>query len=258
MTVEYCILNPSGNITALVTTRGISDFSYISSAIMKKHADVEQVGFVDLDGKNPYLRMAGGEFCGNATMCTAALFCLKNNISKCEIPVDVFGQDMPVWTEISRKNDIFYGEIKLKRPNKIEIENFKTESGEYSLPIVYSSGIAHIIGDYDFDTLKAEEILKTYSDKLNLPALGFMLYDKAKSKLRPIVYVKNENTLFYENSCASGSCAVCAYITATESEPKKLNLSQPGGTLTVISFASDEYVKLSGSIKISGFYKEKF
>ena len=40
---------------------------------MAKHANVEQVGFVEI-GKRPELQMAGGEFCGNATRSAASIY----------------------------------------------------------------------------------------------------------------------------------------------------------------------------------------
>ena len=47
---------------------------------MRKHPEVEQVGFVSLDGGFPSLRMAGGEFCGNASMSAAALLAIEKDL----------------------------------------------------------------------------------------------------------------------------------------------------------------------------------
>lgn len=71
--LDLTILNPGGNITALV--EGIPDSrplrKTINDEIMRAFPKVEQVGFLDRSIKR--LEMAGGEFCGNATRCAAYL-----------------------------------------------------------------------------------------------------------------------------------------------------------------------------------------
>jgi diaminopimelate epimerase len=67
------IISPGGNTTAVVEGIPASQLERrrLNDAIMKQYRDVEQVGF--LDRRVPYLQMAGGEFCGNATRCAACL-----------------------------------------------------------------------------------------------------------------------------------------------------------------------------------------
>ena len=73
--MRYRIFDPTGNITALVEEAvDVSRQPSVAADIMQKHSNVEQVGFVSLDGDLPALRMAGGEFCGNASMSAAALY----------------------------------------------------------------------------------------------------------------------------------------------------------------------------------------
>ena len=80
--IRYRILDPNGNITVLVES-AVPVEKQPSSAewIMQQHPEVEQVGFVrflditpDSDGIHAELRMTGGEFCGNASLSTAALY----------------------------------------------------------------------------------------------------------------------------------------------------------------------------------------
>ena len=67
--IEYKILNPGGNKTALVKGTNFTDKQkcLINRLIMEKYLDVEQVGF--LSNETNRLEMAGGEFCANATRC---------------------------------------------------------------------------------------------------------------------------------------------------------------------------------------------
>ena len=94
--LSCCILDPTGNITALVEGDvPVSRQPETAARIMRLRPETEQVGFVrmrgadhaeesaqDTEGQNETLnsgiqvrlRMAGGEFCGNASMSAAALY----------------------------------------------------------------------------------------------------------------------------------------------------------------------------------------
>ena len=69
MIVQYEILNPSGNITALVVKDYPREkYQEISSKIMQENPQVEQVGFLKKYSDSIYrLEMAGLEFFGNAS-----------------------------------------------------------------------------------------------------------------------------------------------------------------------------------------------
>ncbi|MBO5556880.1 MAG: hypothetical protein J5927_06815, partial [Oscillospiraceae bacterium] len=75
--LQYTILDPTGNITALVESPvAVARQSAVAADLMARHPTVEQVGFVrfapaagEKDAVQAALRMAGGEFCGNASMC---------------------------------------------------------------------------------------------------------------------------------------------------------------------------------------------
>ena len=78
--MRYSVFDPTGNITALVRDPVAPlQQPVIAAGIMRKHPEVEQVGFVSFDGALPALRMAGGEFCGNASMSAAALLCMEQD-----------------------------------------------------------------------------------------------------------------------------------------------------------------------------------
>ena len=90
--MDYCyqLFNPSGNVTALIL--GLEKNGQLrrraAQKIMEKHPEVEQVGFVSLDKKDPRLMMAGGEFCGNALR-AAACYYLAGRAG--ELSMKVFG-----------------------------------------------------------------------------------------------------------------------------------------------------------------------
>ena len=100
--LNLTILNPGGNVTALIdgipTSR--SRRKQINDAVMKNFPNVEQVGF--FDSAAPRLEMAGGEFCGNATRCTAYLL-LEGKPGK--IKIRVSGVNQPLAARIDRSGN---------------------------------------------------------------------------------------------------------------------------------------------------------
>ena len=92
--LRYSILDPTGNITALVESPvEISLQPLTAAAIMRRHPEVEQVGFLrdvsDGNSVRAELRMAGGEFCGNASMSAAALLLSKGCQSEEEVRLEL-------------------------------------------------------------------------------------------------------------------------------------------------------------------------
>lgn len=73
--INYKILNPGGNKTAIVIGNKYStkEKKQINDEILKENVDIEQVGFISKQGNR--LDMAGGEFCINRhKMCNMAIF----------------------------------------------------------------------------------------------------------------------------------------------------------------------------------------
>ena len=77
MTLQYTVIDPTKNITLLVTTPvPRAHYARIASHLLAREKDAEQVGFLEpSDGQDAGLRMMGGEFCGNATMSLGAWLC---------------------------------------------------------------------------------------------------------------------------------------------------------------------------------------
>ena len=102
MKVEYTVLDPTGNITILVTTPvEIPHQPYVASKLMELMPKAEQVGFLsETAGCDIALRMAGGEFCGNASMSAAAYYVNREGLKKHTATLNVSGADGPVKAEI--------------------------------------------------------------------------------------------------------------------------------------------------------------
>ena len=203
--MKYYLFNPTGNMTVLAD-------SYIpSDTIMEMEPSCEQVGYIfDKDGCDIAIRMAGGEFCGNASMC-AALLTGKQNAS-----VFVEGTGIVNVTVSGGK-----GFVTMPKPIDFTSRNGYT--------IVRFKGIDHCIADDRLDP----GLISSWCEG---EAMGFMYLNG--SEMKPLVYVKNINTIFWENSCASGTAAVGEYL------KRRVELRQPGGIL-----AYEDGI-LEGSVKV--------
>ena len=254
--MNYSILDPTGNITAIVTAP-TDESSRAASAneVMEIEPDVEQVGFL-LPGSGEYdveLMMAGGEFCGNASMSAAALFALGDGMPKGEkrtFILKVSGNPDPVPVELEAITETsFKGKVSM--PHALEIRNIPILSGyEDRVPVVFMPGIVHAIIPEKFGIEKAEKLLPSICEDLGAEAMGLMLIDDEFSRITPVVYVPEANTLVREHSCASGTAAVGAYLASKNGKDVCVSFNEPGGTLTV-SASPDGSIYIEGKVSLT-------
>ena len=255
MTIRYFLIDPTKNITALATSP-VSPERYREAAekIMQKEPSCEQVGFV-YRGENGdlCLDMAGGEFCGNASMSAAALFCAKAGLlpgQSREVSLRVSGADAAVPVRVTAKSAAdFTCAVTMPQPTRIAEERLSFGKKTYALPVVYFPGIAHIIAP---ETLlprgAAEEAIKGWCADLNVKGLGLMLLSEEKQTLTPLVYIPAAGTLFWESSCASGTTAVGAFLSHRDRRAVDLTVKEPGGALRIR--AADKTLRLSGNVRL--------
>lgn len=267
--LKYYIFDPTGNITALVESGvAAADQPAVASRIMERHPDVEQVGFItyadDAAADVPVsLRMAGGEFCGNATMCTAALYMIRENMpGSAAIMVRVSGAAEPLEVQLRRKDAVSF-DAAVTMPPAVGIDELRLADGmlpgsdSLSLPIVRMEGIAHVIIEPDSgffglkdDPALAETLLRGWCGVLGAECLGMMFLGEgaALRSLTPLVYVPGADTMFWENSCASGSAAAGIYLAAQAGTPVDVVFDEPAGRLRVESDPLAKKTVLHGSV----------
>jgi diaminopimelate epimerase len=274
--IKYSILDPTGNITALVESPVEADQQpALAAKLMQFHPEVEQVGFVDFNS-HPALRMAGGEFCGNASLCAAALYLLHEATDQKQtvVHLHVSGADASVEVQLTRESkDCFSGCIHM--PKSSGIKEMRLASGHTSaqLPLVSMGGISHIIIEPDsaFAELvnnqsAAETAIKKWCKALKLDGLGLMFLSQNKKTpatadvksveyeieycLTPLGYIPGSGTIFWENSCASGSAAAGIYLAKKNGNFLDLSLLEPGGKLRVTSDPETGETCLNGMVKL--------
>lgn len=246
--IEYKILNPGGNKTALVKCTNFTEKQkrLINGFIMEKHLDVEQVGF--LSNERYRLEMAGGEFCINATRCAIYEY---SRMNKGNIEISVSGTNKNIIGRVLNNNKV---EMRLdickKIEDLIEVKNVFT--------YVKIDGILIVI----FDEEKSKEYIRRLKENENLAkkemkefmikniqttekAIGIMLVERIldKIKINPVVWVKDIDTVFYETACGSGSLGTAIYNYYINKE-EKIELIQPSGySISIQLDTKGQYIK---------------
>ncbi|MBQ0133577.1 MAG: hypothetical protein KBS46_00300 [Clostridiales bacterium] len=241
------LYDPTGNMTVLVEGEvSAEERRTVADGLMARCPEAEQLGFLSggREGCDIRLDMAGGEFCGNAAMCAAAHFARTHGGGDRLVTVSVSGEEKPLQVRLEQRADGFAGRVHMPLPLSVE----EVRLGEHTLPLVRFAGISHLISDGILARQEAEENIRRWCAQLGADCLGVMLYDRLRGQLAPLVYVANIDTLFWENSCASGSAAVGVWLYAREGKSVSASFSEPGGVLA--AECDGENLILRGSVRL--------
>ena len=266
--LQCSILDPTGNITAIVESPvEIARQPSVAAAIMRRCPEVEQVGFLRMlpegDPIQAELRMAGGEFCGNASMSAAMLlqtgegrkdreFALRLRVSGASAPVDLLLRP--------EADNACLAEIRM--PPALGIRETAFTCGEVRdmLPLVRMEGISHLVVEPDsafFSLLQdrpaAEQAVRRFCAELGADGLGLLFLEGEGSErsMTPLVYVPGCGTCFWENSCASGSAAVGMLLASRAGRREAYSLREPGGILRVESDPAGRETRLGGHVRLT-------
>ncbi len=241
-------MDPTKNYTMLIESPvPLSERQRVASELMRIESCVEQVGYIsEKSGCDIDLQMAGGEFCGNASMSAAAFFAYSNGISVGDVHLFVSGCEDQISVDVSKYSDGAY-KCTVGMPKHRDI--IKVCFNGENMPAVVFDGITHlIIENKQIDKNKAESMIPVLCKKLRAEALGMMFTDTERQTLTPLVFVPSAKTMYWENSCASGTAAVGIYYSHLRNKQITLSLLQPGGTLSVKT-APGGTPRLSGDVR---------
>lgn len=247
--VKYVILRPGGNDTALVYS---SPNNNIAKKILETEKNIEQIMFIippnSENNKTEYFKgvMAGGELCVNAIR---ALGYYLLNSKDGEIKLKVSGIDELVNVNVfSGKSYVGFSLSKFF----ISLNNI--EDGVFK---VVCSGITHLVVTEKSTIFKstpdkkyALSILEQYDLKGSLASGVMFLNDK--NELKPFVYVKEINSLYYETACGSGSIASSIVLKKfIFTDENTFNIKQPSGYFLTVDLKDEENtVGISGTVEI--------
>ena len=258
---KFELLNPSGNITALVVDDyGREKYQEISNEIMNKNPQVEQVGFLKKYSDSIFrLEMAGLEFCGNASRAFACFLFKNKYVSTNEFKISVSGYEDLIDCKVEKKGDDFYSTVDLKLNKSLDdIISNKTLNGQ-SVSVVNLPGISHILLDqnvFKFDKnncLKEGKKIIEELKLIDLSAVGAIWFNN--NQINPVVYVKDIDSLFYENSCGSGSIAFGIYQSYLKKKDGLFHYEVVQKNQEVVEVSVDLKDKIIKSAKLAGFTK---
>lgn len=273
MKLTFVKCNPTENMTILILDPVEPEhYPVIANRIMQEnHLHAEQVGFVRLpekeeSGIDAVLEMMGGEFCANATRSlAAALAFLKPSHNKkadggLVYSLAVSGVQEPITCHVKATNreGVYQSAAHLPLPLAVETLHFACpQEQEPAHPLtgtlVTFPGIAHLVlqtkveDPEGFFPLVLEALKERHHE-----ALGLMCYDPLKSRMDPLVWVRETDTLIWERGCGSGTAAVGVALAAATQQTIRQTVFQPGGALEVtVKWESGiRHVALDGEVAV--------
>ena len=280
MEVAFVKVDPTQNMTILVTSAVDPAIrTDVASALMAyEGVCAEQVGFVeDVASSEAWARleMAGGEFCGNATMSLAAYLAWERKLPDgiaCDIPLASSGAGF-VSCGVRPDHGAFLCTLRMPEPERIKERTFSLYGRDCRFATVYLPGITHIliprVRAGDAPRTFAEDAATAWAEKIETDAFGVILYDESLCAIEPLVCVKTSGTKVWERGCGSGSAAVGAYRASLASLASLAGcrthsrVRQPGGVIEVGAEFGDpgsRCVSITGRVRIVArgvfFYEE--
>ena len=248
LTVTYTLMDPAKNLTVLVESPVPADErAAVAERLMAREPAAEQLGFLgDVPDADIGLTMAGGEFCGNATLSAAVWQAKRSGLSEGCVTVCASGAPGPVPVDVAQQSDGSYIAT-LEMPAPLSVKKEPLPNGG-ELPVVRFDGISHVILEQDLGKSAAEKLVKQWVAHWGEDALGLLLLDVKRNRLTPLVYVPAAGTLCWERACGSGAAAVGAWLASERGEPIALRLQQPGGVLTIEASPGGP-LRLSGPVR---------
>ena len=251
---RYVILNPTGNLTALVTAwGGTEDEGEITARLMRESEQVAYLEPPSEPGALARIRLMGGEFCGNAAM-AAAGWLIRDRLharQEMTVPIEVSGARGVLFCRIRGLESGFEGTVEM--PEVLEIR--RVEIDGIPMTEVRMEGITHLIreGRDPLEKEKAEALLTAFAEESGAKAAGLMDRNPETGFMRPLVYVRASNTLVWETACGSGTAAVGALEAWRRGNgTAAAQVAQPGGILRAESAAAQGIVtevRITGTVR---------
>ena len=213
MELRYTVIDPTKNITLLVTTPVPRDVQpRVAAELLRRERDAEQVGFAEgLAAGKPRLQMMGGEFCGNATR-AYGMYIARQKGGLSSVKLRVSGCDHIVTAQV----DLVAGTARAEMPCPRSVQRITANGHEGTL--VDLTGIAHLVVE---GVKPSEEFFRAvepvFSQIAGLDACGVIFLDAETHRMTPLVKVIDTNSLVWEGSCGSGSVA-CAVAQSEQME----------------------------------------
>lgn len=262
MNVHYVKMDPTGNITILVTDPIPREKQPALANRLMSDPDIggEQVGFLETPEQEACacrLQMMGGEFCGNASMSLGVLL-LMGRLADGEektVPLEVSGTKGVLPCRIKRLGNEWQGTVRMPAARTCEKKMLAWDGRRIPVTVVRMEGIAHVIldGTVESDT-EAESILRAWAAYFEEEAVGLLQWNDREKYMRPLILVKPTGTAVWENGCGSGSAAI-GIRAARENGQAVTEVKQPGGmirTEVLLNEKNEQEITITGKVRLIG------
>lgn len=238
----FVIIAAGGNGTAIrVLDRALSREEYASQG-KQLGRDMEKFGAEQTGFLIPHINhfeMAGGEFCGNAARSAAILF--SEIQQKPQVSFTMSGYSGTVTATVNKIDDKVYLVECVFPGLLIHQQEIVLSSGQKGT-IVDLGGIVHFVSEAPFpsereDYQAAHRVIVRELNLEDRSAVGVVWIERIEDevKMHPVVWVKDVDTFFYEESCGSGTIAV-GKVTGVSS------IVQPSGKKIEVEIADNKII----------------
>jgi diaminopimelate epimerase len=242
MILYFIKTSPAQNTTVLITSFcSKSHYIKIAETTMKyEFLHAEQVGFIVPPSKKASvlgMEMAGGEFCGNATLSAAAYAVYKGLAEEEVFSIDVSGAAEPIRCKVRKLDDYCYNASCVMPPAK-RIQELKLNLGNKTIigKVIELDGISHFVFPEHEGFMEYLDVATALKQSVDADAIGVIPFKTIKDdtySIRPFVHVKKVNTNVFERGCGSGSLALGMYLDKVFGMSKRIEVVQPGGIIGV-------------------------
>lgn len=241
LNISYVKADPGGNTTILVLDAvPASRRAAVAGAILAcPDLAAEQVGYIRFPAgaeNGVRIDMMGGEFCGNAARSAAAYALSLSGREKGRYDVSCSGYEGLLTTVVERTGNRTYKVcIDMPLPKSITALRIPVDGKLERFFRVDLPGITHFVrvldGSGETDKEAHWRAVKEYTANGRFDAFGLILFNRETRFMIPAVYVSGTDTLYWENSCASGTAALAAVLACAAGTGTALRVNQPGGAL---------------------------
>lgn len=184
------------------------------------------------------LEMAGGEFCGNASLALGALWTARGHRAEgAAFLVECSGMDEPLTVAAERVSEgRWRGSLSVPLTAKARTLTLRAGGAAYRGAAVELSGICHFCVEAErLSGAVYDALLDALSERVASDAYGVIPYRAGAGggyAIRPYVGVRAAQSRVFEQACGSGSIALGYWLRQSEGIVRAA-VRQPGGVIEV-------------------------
>lgn len=219
----------------------------VCRALQPDALNCEQAGYVFLQKRR--MRMAGGEFCVNATRSFGAWLASREQLARAEYSVTVSGWPTPVQLHADQLEEGLW-----MAAAGLTLSDCSFEDCAHG-PVVHLPGISHLLVRAGRGGTPGKDTARRLMEDCGLvkrDACGVIWYERAGSswKMTPFVYVRALDTLYAEGACGSGALALALALRSEGERSTDFSLAQPSGGTLAVCLADEGSAVVSGEVSL--------